>query len=401
MFQPIKVMTLELSHPFVDLEGLGAYKAVQALGCWHGKPLGYVTVEVTQGYCLARALEKAVQDQGWAYPVEPVVSPREGQWPLVTVAVCSRNRTHELALCLEALRQIDYPHLELMVVDNAPKDDATQRLVQRHYPEVRYICEAHPGLDWARNRAIEAARGEFIAFTDDDVIADSGWVKALATVFIENPKVAAVTGLVLPYELETEAQALFEQYGGFGRGFERKYYSGKPQNKWEYHGAGKFGTGANMAYRRQLFDLIGYFDPALDVGTVTNGGGDLEMFFRILKEGYCLVYEPSAIVFHRHRREYTQLRTQLANNGIGLYSYMVRSAMIYPDERMAFIGLGAWWLWWWNIRRWLISLIHPDRFPRDLIEAELWGSLRGLFRYQKARSIAAQIANRSREPFII
>ena len=70
----------------------------------------------------------------------------------------------------------------------------------------------------------------------------------------------------------------------------------------QHGGAGMFGTGANMAYRRSLFDKIGYFDPALDVGTATNGGGDLEMFFRVLKEGYVLVYEPRAVVRHRHRR---------------------------------------------------------------------------------------------------
>ena len=63
-----------------------------------------------------------------------------------------------------------------------------------------------------------------------------------------------------------------------------------------------------MAYRKSVFDQIGFFDPALDVGTVTNGGGDLEMFFRVLKHGYTLVYEPKAIIRHRHRREYADLK---------------------------------------------------------------------------------------------
>ena len=72
-----------------------------------------------------------------------------------------------------------------------------------------------------------------------------------------------------------------------------------------------------MAYHHSLFDRIGGFDPALDVGTVTNGGGDLEMFFRVLQEGQTLVYEPSALVRHRHRRDYAQLRTQITNFGIG------------------------------------------------------------------------------------
>jgi hypothetical protein len=136
-----------------------------------------------------------------------------------------------------------------------------------------------------------------------------------------------------------------------------------------------------MAFRREFFDLHGEFDPALDVGTVTNGGGDLEMFFRVLKEGHALVYEPRAIVRHRHRREYDQLRTQIENNGIGFYSYLTRSARAYPDERSDFARFGAWWGWHWNVRRFLRSLAGLERVPRDLVVAEIGGSLKGLRRY--------------------
>jgi hypothetical protein len=128
------------------------------------------------------------------------------------------------------------------------------------------------------------------------------------------------------------------------------------------------------------------------VGTVTHGGGDLEMFFRVLKEGYTLVYEPSALVRHRHRRDYAQLQEQIINNGVGFYAYLVRSALTYRDERWALIRLGLWQLWWWTIRRLLISSTHPGRLPRDLILGELRGSLIGLVRYQQARRTSARIA---------
>jgi hypothetical protein len=64
-----------------------------------------------------------------------------------------------------------------------------------------------------------------------------------------------------------------------------------------------------------------------------------------------LVYEPFAIVRHRHRRSYEALKTQLTNNGIGFYAYLVRSAQAYPDERAGILRLGAWWLYYWNLRR--------------------------------------------------
>ena len=293
-----------------------------------------------------------------------------------------------------ALR-LDYPALDLLVVDNAPRDTTTARLVRERYPQVRYVCEPRPGLNWARNRAIAEARGEIIAYTDDDVVVDRGWVRALAGVFAEEAEVMAVTGLVVPLELETEAQLLFEQYGGFGRGFERKWYrlSCDRREREVFHiRTGQFGTGANMAYRRSLFERIGGFDPALDVGTVTNGGGDLEMFFRVLQEGYTLVYEPSALVRHRHRRDYAQLRVQITDFGVGFHAYLVRSAIAYPHQRFAIACFGLWWLWRRSIRRLLLSFIHPRPMARALILAELRGSLIGLGRYHKARRTAAVIA---------
>jgi GT2 family glycosyltransferase len=310
--------------------------------------------------------------------------------PLVTVAVCTRDRPSSLTRCLDALLALDYPDVELLVVDNAPATTDTERLVRESYPSVRYVCESRPGLDWARNRAIAETRREIIAFTDDDVIVDPRWVSELVRLFKADPQVMAVTGLVIPDRLDTPARRLFEIYGGFGRGFVRRWYRGAAGRPiaLEHGGAGKFGTGANMAYRRRVFDEIGGFDPALDVGTVTNGGGDLEMFFRVLKYGHTLVYEPAAIVRHRHRETYAQLRTQIANNGVGFYSYLVRSALAWPDERLAFIRLAWWWLRYWNLRRLLRSFIGKERIPRDLILAELIGSFRGLTRYPRARRVA-------------
>ena len=293
--------------------------------------------------------------------------------------------------------RLEYPAalLDLVVVDNAPANDQTRQLVGR-YPSIRYVVEPRPGLDWARNRAIAEARGEIVAFTDDDVSVDVGWAAAIGRLFQADPAIEAVTGLIVADEMDVESQSLFEEYGGFGRGFEREYFrvdtaAGEKAAR-RHAGAGRFGAGANMAFRRSVFERIGMFDPALDVGTPTNGGGDLEMFFRVLKEGGTLVYEPSAIVRHRHRRSYEALKTQLTNNGIGFYSYLVRSAQAYPDERAGILRLGTWWLYYWNLRRLGRSFVKPGEFPRDLILAELRGSFAGLNKYARSKEQAARVA---------
>jgi GT2 family glycosyltransferase len=321
-----------------------------------------------------------------AFPRRPDV-----QLPSVTVGVCTRYGADRLPQCLDPLLELDYSpeHLDLVVIDNAPRDTSTRALVERAYPSIRYVVEPVPGLDRARNRAITSSRSEIVAFTDDDVSVDPGWVQAIGRIFAGEPDVDAVTGLVVPDDVDVEAQRLFEEYGGFSRGFDRRYervdtVSGERAAR-RHGGSGRFGTGANMAFRRRVFDRIGLFDPALDVGTPTNGGGDLEMFFRVLKEGGTLVYEPAAVVRHRHRRTYDLLRTQLTNNGIGFYAYLVRSALHYPDERGAFLRLGVWWLWWWNLRRLAQTFVSSSAYPRDLVLAELRGSFIGLGRYQQSR----------------
>jgi len=137
-----------------------------------------------------------------------------------------------------------------------------------------------------------------------------------------------------------------------------------------------------MAFRTRFFAEHGPFDPALDVGTPASGGGDLEIFLRVLKNGHALVYEPAAIVRHRHRRTYPELRTQIANNGVGFFAYLVRTARCYPDERRHVVRLGAWWLWWWNVRRLAAALLGRGKVPIDLVLAEFKGSLVGLSRYR-------------------
>jgi glycosyltransferase involved in cell wall biosynthesis len=393
----VKLINAELSEPMPSVPP--CTKGVQwVLVRLHGAPLGFVQPPAA-GCGPAALRELALNTLTWqitrrAARPEPVSSPHPEL--SITVAVCTRNGLPRLPECLEALDALDYPRhlLDIVVVDNAPSDDAIRALVQR-YPRIRYVREPRPGLDWARNRAVLESRSDIVAYTDDDVSVDSRWASAIAEAFAEEPHAMCVTGLVVPDEIDTPAQLLFERYGGFGRGFDRQVFRVAPGDSAarRFGGTGRFGTGANMAFRRQFFAQAGLFDPALDVGTPANGGGDLEMFFRVLKTGHALVYEPAAIVRHRHRRSYEDLRTQITNNGVGFYAYLVRTAQAYPEDRAAVARLGLWWMWWWNARRLLRSLFRPAAFPIDLVLAEIKGSFVGLKRYAAARRRAAAIVS--------
>ena len=414
---PARCLDVELSEPLRDIVESG-YQFAHVLVRLHGEPVGAIPLRLTAGRCPATlvadtiverlsadlvrvAVRQAIERPLEALPLDldQLTRPRpadDTRLPGVTVAVCTRGRCNSLAACLDAICELDHPDIEVIVVDNSPDRDGAERIVSAR-EGVRYLHEPGSGLDRARNRAIVAATREIVAFTDDDALVDSGWARAIARRFAASPEVAAVTGLVLPLELETEAQLAFERYLGFGRGFRRRWIEALDADAGSIalrHGnTGRLGTGANMAFRRSTIATIGGFDPALDLGTVTNGGGDLDMFFRIIKAGGVVVYEPTALVRHRHRREWHELERQLGDWGTAMRSYVERNRLNHPEERLPFAVLVSWLLASWHLRRLAWSVVDPHLSP-GLVLREVRGLLRGRSRYADAQQVADEVARR-------
>jgi glycosyltransferase involved in cell wall biosynthesis len=300
--------------------------------------------------------------------------------PTATVAVCTRDRPDDLDRCLRALGRLPDDGQEILVIDNCSAGDATRRVVERHagVRDIRYVREERPGLDVARNRALREARHEIVAFTDDDAIPDPSWLRALRRNF-GDPRTLCVTGLTMPLELETEAQEWFERTNSFGRGFTRVVYDGARRNPLP---VGQIGAGANMALRRSVLALVGPFDEALDAGTPTCSGGDHDMFARILAAGYTIVYEPEALSWHRHRRDWDALRRTVYGYGVGVYAYLTRHVLAreFQAPRIAV----AWSRW--QLRQLLRSLFRwPGSVPLDLVLAELRGCAAGPRAYLASR----------------
>jgi O-antigen biosynthesis protein len=416
----VKLLEVEAARPLEPIEDLDRASLVRCLVRWRRRPLGWVELPAAGGRITADRLGTAITLQyGDAilrellvgglrtgagpdgYRIDQLLAeglPRPARrFPSVSVVVCTRDRTAELELCLEALVRLEYPRFEIIVVDNAPRTDDGMHLVETRFPGVGYVREPRPGLDWARNRGILQATGELVAFTDDDVLVDPDWLDQLTLEFEESPAVMAVTGLVLPYRLDTPSERAFEAYGGFGRGFERLWFHRGVDQRGRRllpHGAGRFGTGANMAFRRSLFDRIGAFDPALDVGTPTNGGGDLEIFFRLLRRGYALYYEPAAVVRHRHRPDPEGLLRQIEGWGTGFFAFANRSREADPSSRPGFRHITRWWLREWIARRLWTALRQGDRTMRRLITTEVRGALGAGAAWRRSARAAAEIAER-------
>src|SRR5262249_15347404 len=151
-------------------------------------------------------------------------------------------------------------------------------LIEQRYanePKIRYVREDRPGLSLGHNRGMLEARGEIVAFTDDDVVVDAHWLTGLAMAFKATENVACVTGLVFPLELETPTQVWFEEFGGFSKGFRKRVFGwvrGGDGSALYPFTAGMFGAGASMAFTAKFLQRERGFDPALGPGTLAGGG---------------------------------------------------------------------------------------------------------------------------------
>jgi GT2 family glycosyltransferase len=180
--------------------------------------------------------------------------------------------------------------------------------------------------------------------------------------------------------LETRAQIVFEGMGGFGKSFERaRFARALPDSPTYPVGAGIFGAGANMVFRVDVLRALGGFDDALDTGAPLPGGGDLDMFYRVVQAGYPLVREPLLLVYHQHRREYSKLRHQMWTWGLGTMAYITKSWRAEPSERPK---IRRWLLWWlsYQLSKVLVPHLRRNRahWPCDMVFAEILGGIVGL-----------------------
>ncbi len=324
--------------------------------------------------------------------------------PSVSVVVCTRDRPRDLERCLGSLRGLAVPASEILVVDNGSRPDTTRSLVAG-LPGVTYVREPRPGLSAARNAGVAHASGEIVAFTDDDVVVHPDWVARLRDGFAD-PRVLAVTGLVLPDELETEAQWMFERVlGGFGQGYRAQSFDRAFFSRMSRKGVPvwRIGAGANMAMRREVFDRVGGFDERLGAGAA-GCSEDSELWYRLLAEGHVCRYEPAAVVFHRHREDETELQRQLHLYMRGhVTALLVQFASYRHPGNLYRLAIGLPWYY----TRWALARVIRGRADRHrTIRAEIAGALAGIGFYLRrrrpvrgARSIRRGPERRGEPPF--
>src|SRR5579871_2983277 len=250
--------------------------------------------------------------------------------PTVSVIVCTRNRPGQLELCLRGVASQTRKPLEILVVDSAPQD-AQARMIALDY-ECRYVIETRPGAARARNRGAQEARGEILAYLDDDAVPEPDWLAQLAGGF-NDPAVTAIMGRAVAFSDDPEVRQLCAllQASDADQSFAVDCHT---PHAFEMAAFGGVGNGMNMAFRRSLLKIWRGFDERLGPGTPIGGGEELLAYAEWIDLGHRILYLPSAVVRHPTHGSAASLRARYLKDCSRSTAFMLYLMVEAPSHRM-------------------------------------------------------------------
>jgi glycosyltransferase involved in cell wall biosynthesis len=209
------------------------------------------------------------------------VADLEFDWPSISVVICAYNAAGTLNECLRHTCALNYPDLEVIVVDDGSTDE-TSWIVGRH-PRARLVEMSHRGLAVARNAGLQAARGDLVAYLDSDAYPQPEWPYYLA-LGMDAPDVAGTGGPNVPPP-------------GDGPGAHQVAAApGGPAHVLFSDDRAEHIPGCNMAFWKDRLIEVGGFDPIF-----TAAGDDVDVCWKVLDRGWEIGFHPAAMVWH-HRR---------------------------------------------------------------------------------------------------
>ncbi len=302
------------------------------------------------------------------------------------------DRPAALSACLEALqRQQTQRRFEMIVIDNHPQSRLTAPLLAT-FPAIRWLQEPVAGLSRARNRGIVAAQGSVIVTTDDDVLPPPDWLETLTRpLFAGDRTLAATTGNCLPYKVETEAEAVFEAYGGLQHGTQPASYDEAWMSSWHiaFPQLWRIGTTANAAFLASALrdPRVGLFETRLGVGSPAGAWEDIYCFYRLLRAGYRIDYLPAAELRHAHREQMPALTRQLCAYRRGETAFLTMVLLRHNDLRA--LGQAFLWIPYWRLRLFVGEVgrrtVGKRRFPLRLLWRESLAYLSGPLAWWRSR----------------
>jgi GT2 family glycosyltransferase len=227
----------------------------------------------------------------------------------LSVAISTRDRPDALERCLESLAAGSVLPAEVVVVDQS-ETEKTELVIASWGQDtlsITHIRQAPLGLAVSQNSALAQATYPIVAVIDDDCLADPMWLATIEQAFTSSPGIGAVTGRVLP--LGADGERIYPV--SLRTSPVRRDFSGKT-SPWPV------GSGNNFAVRSEWFHRVGGCDERLGPGSLGQGGMDMDLFYRLLRAGARIRYEPEAVVYHERQSKAGRLaRRPMYGHGMG------------------------------------------------------------------------------------
>lgn len=260
----------------------------------------------------------------------------------ISVIICTYNRAEMLRETLASWRSVKNAgsNVELVIVDNNSTDH-TQKVVESFLPacpsQFRYVFETHAGLSRARNRGIEEASGQIIAFVDDDVYFDKEWLNALLKVFNDNPEISCAGGRSIPKfdgnKPDWITEDILRLYGSTNSGDQDRLMI-FPEHPF----------GLNMAFRKEVFTHVGNFN--INLGRIKSSlmsNEERDIFYRISKVNLKVFYASKAILHHRIPKDRMDKRWVVERTYWQAISDIAFLQLIRPKSKL-FLSLKTIWI---------------------------------------------------------
>ncbi len=215
-----------------------------------------------------------------------------------TIAICTYNRAKLLQLCIESLTHLQFPQsdFEVLVIDNNSTDHTADvcKQVSALYPYLnfRYVLETQQGVGFTRTRGAQEARGEIVAYIDDDCLAEKNWLQLIVAFYDAHPEAMSTGGKIIPKYLVPVA----DWFGKYFWGLVGHYDQG--DKVFQMQGV-RYPSGANMHFRKAAFEKYGYFDGNLGrSGKSLMAGEEKAMYLKLINHHEKVYYLPDVVVHH-------------------------------------------------------------------------------------------------------
>lgn len=298
-----------------------------------------------------------------------------------SIIVCTYNRAkslHDTLRALKAQQAAAGREWEVIVVDNNSKDDTRQMIAgfQHEWPLLHYEFEGEQGLSHARNHGIAAARGDILLFTDDDVLPEPDWLETALSGMLKYDA-DACGGYIAPIWESPPPDWLTQRFHGF------LAVRTERCDDYDITSPSQAPFGANMAFRREVFEKVGDFDTSRGrKGNVLASGEDGELFERILSAGLKVVFLGQSRVHHKvesfrlTKRYFRRWRFQTSRN-------IAQSKNIVGERRLFNIPLYLFPQFLRAVARMLwgyVSQPKDEAFNREMVVYHFLGTMQGLYR---------------------